>query len=47
MPPKLILSEAALIAMGSTLPPEEFSGGIEANGYLERLGFRIIDRRRV
>ena len=47
MPPKLVLSHAALIATGRELMPLEFGGGIETNGYLKRLGFRVIDRRRV
>jgi hypothetical protein len=47
MPPKLVLSTAASIATGGELMPGEFSGGDEADGYLERLGFKVIDRRKV
>jgi hypothetical protein len=48
MPPKLVLSSAAVIATGRELVgPQDFGGGDEANGYLERLGFRVIDRRKV
>lgn len=47
MPPKLVLSLAAQYAVGHQLLPQDFNGGHEANGYLEDLGFRVIDRRKV
>jgi hypothetical protein len=47
MPPKLVLSVAALIATGSELGPQDFYGGPQSNRYLERLGFKIIDRRKI
>jgi hypothetical protein len=47
LPPKLVLSYAAKFAIGRQLLPDEFGGGAEANGYLEDLGFRVIDRRKV
>jgi hypothetical protein len=40
-PPKYVLSLAALHALGRELLPEEFNGGIEANSFLQRLGFEI------
>jgi hypothetical protein len=47
MPPKLVLSFAALIAIGRQLMPNDFGAGDETNKYLERLGFKVIDRRNV
>jgi hypothetical protein len=45
MPPKLVLSYAAQFLIGRELAPQEFSGGTEANGFLEDLGFKVVDRR--
>jgi hypothetical protein len=44
MPPKLVISEAARIAFGVPLLPQEFGDGYEANGFLRKLGFEIIAR---
>ncbi|WP_415770290.1 hypothetical protein [Pseudomonas sp. LB3P38] len=40
-PPKLVLSLAAKYAYGEELTTTEFSGGVESNVFLERLGFQI------
>jgi hypothetical protein len=40
-PPKYVLSVANRFANGRDLAASEFSGGKEANGFLERLGFEI------
>lgn len=40
-PPKYVISLANRHANGSKLEPAEFSGGHQANSFLERLGFRI------
>ncbi len=42
-PPKYVLSIGNTFANGCELEPYEFSGGIEANGFLRRLGFVVID----
>ncbi len=42
-PPKYTLSVANRIANGYFLDPEQFSGGDETNGFLESLGFNVID----
>lgn len=41
-PPKYVLSLANVYANGNELRPEDFSGGIESNSFLRRLGFEII-----
>lgn len=41
-PPKYLLSLAARFATGSELAPSAFSGGDEANHFLEKLDFRVI-----
>ena len=43
-PPKYIISLANRFANGVELDSEEFSGGKETNEFLEKLGFRIIDK---
>lgn len=42
-PPKYVLSIANLFVNGIELGASDFSGGNEANGFLKRLGFIIID----
>ncbi|WP_336774150.1 DUF3427 domain-containing protein [Paenibacillus sp. MMO-58] len=42
-PPKYVLSIANFYANGSELAPSEFSGGDEANGFLIRLGFTVVE----
>ncbi|MDI6790750.1 MAG: hypothetical protein QME44_08695 [Thermodesulfobacteriota bacterium] len=42
-PPKLVLSIANQLASGRELSPEMFGGGDEANSFLQRRGFKIID----
>jgi hypothetical protein len=49
-PPKYLLSIACQMATGRLLKPDEFGGGDEANGFLDRLGFavhKIATRQRV
>lgn len=41
-PPKYLLSIAARFATGEELDPSEFSGGVEANTFLEQLGVKVI-----
>lgn len=41
-PPKYLISVANKYANGTELEYACFSGGYEANSYLEKLGFRII-----
>ena len=41
-PPKYVLSIASKIAVGRELAPDEFSGGLETNTFLEKLGFDIV-----
>lgn len=44
-PPKYLISLAAKFAGGAELPPDAFNGGFsEANTFLEKLGFAIIER---
>ena len=43
-PPKYILSIAARVATGRELDPSEFSGGHEANAFLEGLGFKVVQK---
>lgn len=42
-PPKYVLSIANKFANGNELEPHEFSGGMEANSFLKKLGFVIVD----
>ena len=44
-PPKYILSLAARLATGTELSASDFSGGQEANTYLEGLGFNVVQKR--
>lgn len=41
-PPKYVISLAVAAATGRELRPQEFSGGEETNGALQRLGFTIV-----
>jgi 5-methylcytosine-specific restriction protein A len=41
-PPKYAIALANIYANGQELPAEDFSGGKEANSFLENLGFEII-----
>lgn len=41
-PPKYVLAIANIYANGQELPAVGFSGGKEANSYLENLGFEIV-----
>lgn len=43
-PPKVVLSYANVFANGETLHQSEFSGGDEANRYLAKLGFQVIQK---
>ena len=43
-PPKFILSIAARFATGRELDSSEFSGGQEANTFLESLGYKVIQK---
>jgi hypothetical protein len=43
-PPKYVISLANKYSNGYVLPPTEFSGGVESNDYLTRLGFKIIGK---
>ena len=43
-PPKHILSIAAELATGKTLLPDSFGGGIEANTFLGKLGFEVVEK---
>jgi hypothetical protein len=40
-PPKYLISVASQMATGHSLKPDEFGGGDEANGFLNRLGFAV------
>jgi hypothetical protein len=42
-PPKYVISLANKYANGLELDPSEFSGGQEANKFLERMGFKIVE----
>lgn len=42
-PPKYVLSLATRHATGALLDPEVFSGGHEANSFLDGLGFRVVE----
>jgi len=44
-PPKYVISLAHRHAGGTEWPSSEFSGGAEANGFLQRLGFEIVSCR--
>lgn len=44
LPPKYVLSIANRYANGEELPASEFSGGEEANTYLQNLGFAVVIR---
>ncbi len=41
-PPKYAIALANIYANGQELPAEDFSGGKEANSFLEKLGFEIV-----
>ena len=43
-PPKYLLSIANKFANSVELKASDFNGGSEANSYLRRLGFTIVDR---
>ncbi|KIQ93094.1 hypothetical protein LH47_02851 [Anoxybacillus thermarum] len=43
-PPKYVLSLANKYANGKELQPWEFSGGVETNNFLEKLGFKIVSK---
>ncbi|KRE45821.1 HNH endonuclease [Paenibacillus sp. Soil522] len=42
-PPKYAISIANRYANGSELEPSEFSGGVESNNFLKRLGFIVVE----
>ena len=44
-PPKYVVSLAAKHALGRELRPTEFSGGLETNNFLRKLGFEIVTAR--
>ena len=44
-PPKYIISLANKYANGNELDHSEFSGGDEANNFLESLGFNIVNKQ--
>lgn len=44
-PPKLVISLSCEVATGTPLSPLVFTGGPEANGFLRRLGFEVVDKR--
>jgi hypothetical protein len=44
-PPKYIISLANKYANGNELDHSEFSGGSEANNFLESLGFDIVNKQ--
>ena len=43
LPPKYTISLAHQVAVGAWLPPDQFSGGQESNGFLRRRGFRVAE----
>ncbi|MBP7862622.1 hypothetical protein KA183_13140 [bacterium] len=45
-PPKLLISCAAKYAIGIELPSKDFSGGSEANNFLRKLGFVVLESRK-
>lgn len=44
-PPKYVISIASKFATSKELIPGDFSGGVEVNNYLKKLGFNIVDRK--
>lgn len=44
-PPKYVISIANVFANGSVYSPSLFSGGVETNNFLSRIGFNIIENK--
>lgn len=42
-PPKYVISISNKYANGTELEPSEFSGGVESNNFLKRLGFIVVE----